>query len=84
MLKNQKGLVRVKRANNSDEIKLYLKYLFNDRLNKLSIKEVYMNSNYPSKLLTTDCSILQNCYVSSCDDRLKVYTCGFSKIIWSV
>ena len=84
MLKNQKDLVIVKRVSNSDEVKLYLNDLFSDRLNILSIKEGYMNSNYPSKLLPTDDNILQDCYISSCDDRLKIYTCGFSKIIGSV
>jgi hypothetical protein len=84
MWKNQKDLVRVKRVNNSDEIKLYLDDLFNDKLNKLSIKEGYMNNNYPSKLLITDDVVLQEHYTCGNDDRLTVYTCGFSKIIWSV
>lgn len=84
MLKCQKDLVRVKRVSNSDEVKLYLNDLFNDRLNKLSIKEGYMNNNYSSKLLTTNDNVLQEYYICGNDDRLTVYTCGFSKIIGSV
>ena len=84
MLKCQKDLVRVKRVSNSDEMKLYLNDLFNDKLNKLFIKEGYVNSNYPSKSLTTNDDVLQEHYACVDDDRLTVYTCGFSKIIGSV
>ena len=69
--------------NKRDSIKEYLKDLFANKLNSLSIKDGYMNNNYPSQHLVTSDSVLQECYTCA-DTRLKIYTCGFSKIIGSV
>ncbi len=63
-----------------DSICTYLKDLFADKINSLSLNEchTYMNNNYPSPLLDVDDSIVPHYYVN--DNNAKVYTCGFSKL----
>lgn len=64
-----------------DSIMLYLKDLFNNKFNMLSINEngTHMNNNYPSPLMKAENLIEQHYYVR--DNNKKVYTCGFSKLI---
>jgi hypothetical protein len=62
----------------SQEIKEYLKDLFNGKENKLSFKESYMNNNFPSINYNIDDSYIQDSYLFK---NIMVYTCGFSRLI---
>lgn len=61
----------------------YLKDLFSNKINSLSVNESYnyMNNNYPSPLLQVDNSVELHYYVLN--NNTRVYTCGFSKLIRS-
>ena len=67
--------------NKKEEIKEYLKDLFNNKENKLSFNEGYslMNNNYPSPNINLNLSLIQEEYYMF--NNNKVYTCGYTKLV---
>ena len=64
--------------NKKEEIKNYLKDLFNGKENKLSFNEDYslMNNNYPSPNINIKLSIIQEDYYTF--NNHNIFTCGYS------
>lgn len=63
----------------NNEVKLYLKDLFNNKTNDLSFSNNgCMNNNYPAPGVMTDSEIIRDFYKYK---DSTVYTCGYSKII---
>ena len=62
-----------------EEIKEYLKDLFNNKENKLSFNEdnSLMNNNYPQSNINITCEIIEHYYEFN---NYKVYTCGYTKL----
>ena len=60
------------------EIKDYLKDLFNGKENKLSFKENYMNNNFPSPISNISDNHIEENYTSG---DYTIYTCGCSEIV---
>ena len=65
--------------NRKDEIKSYLKDIFNNKENNLSFNESHslMNNNYPSPylIILNTVNFLEDSYLY---DKYKVYTCGYT------
>ena len=60
-----------------DDIKSYLKDLFNDKENNLSFKDGLMNNNYPSKAyFLNECTYIDDSYTIN---DSTIHTCGYSK-----